>query len=165
VRSCLSPVLYVLPRKSASFHRRDKTCAGGPQCAMFAAASRTEGQGAPDQGRGKSVRHRVKRTQVGLRSPAHVHRCRQDSPPLALFPSVTASPSARVAGKCAKYALEASRQTSGRRKIWRWRRRGGAGRLVCEPFRCWSQTRQERETRRNAEGVRPVALLKVVAKC
>ena len=73
----------------------------------------------------------------------------------------------RVARKRAKYALGASRQTSGRRKmkIWRWRRQGGAGRLVCEPFRCWSQTRQERETRRNAEGVRPVALLKVVAKC
>ena len=28
-----------------------------------------------------------------------------------------------------------------------------------------SQTRQERQTRRNAEGARPVAVLKVVAKC
>jgi hypothetical protein len=36
--------------------------------------------------RGRSVPHDVRRTQVGLRPPAHVHRCRQDSPPLALFP-------------------------------------------------------------------------------
>jgi hypothetical protein len=75
--SCLSLVLYVLPRTCAGFHRRARTCAGGPQCAMLASASRTEEQGAPDKRRGRSVAHDVKRTQVGVRSPGHIHRCRQ----------------------------------------------------------------------------------------
>jgi hypothetical protein len=60
---------------------------------LCTSASRTEGQGAPDKRCGRSVPHNVKRTQVGLRSSGHVHRCRQDSPPIALFPSVIASPS------------------------------------------------------------------------
>jgi hypothetical protein len=44
-------MINVLPRTSAGFHRRDRTCAGGPQCAMLASASRTEDEGAPDKGR------------------------------------------------------------------------------------------------------------------
>jgi hypothetical protein len=133
--SRLLQILYVLRRTSADFRGSDRTCARGPQCATLASASRTEeGQGAPDKRRGRSVPHDVKRTQVGPRSPAHVHRCRQDSPPLALFPSVIALPSTRVAGKRAKYALEASRRTSGRRKIWRWRRQDGWAAWFANPL-------------------------------
>jgi hypothetical protein len=82
-------------------------------CYSRVGLSHRGGQGAPDKRRGRSVPHDVKRTQVGPRSPAHVHRCRQDSPPLALFPSVIALPSTRVAGKRAKYALEATGERQG----------------------------------------------------
>jgi hypothetical protein len=161
----LLQVLYVLPRTSAGFHRRDKNMGWRATMCYARVSLSHRGQCAPDQRRGRSVPHGVKRTQVALRSPSDVHRCRQDSPPLALFPSVIASPSARKPRKRDNYALGASRQMSGRRKISRWRRQAGADRPVCEPFSSWSQTGQERQMRRNAEGVRPVALLKAVAKC
>jgi hypothetical protein len=44
--------LAVLLHTRAGFHRRDKTCAVGPQCTMLASASRPDRQGAPDKGAG-----------------------------------------------------------------------------------------------------------------
>jgi hypothetical protein len=99
-----------------------------------------------------SIAKRCASVQTGLAAPRSVSQ--RDS--LA---------SARKPRKRDNYALGASRQMSGRRKISRWRRQAGADRPVCEPFSSWSQTGQERQMRRNAEGVRPVALLKAVAKC
>ena len=60
-----------------------------------------------------------------------------------------------------KYVLRARRQTSGRRKVCgdgKAERTAGLAKVLVAAC-------QERQTRRNAEGVKPVALLKVVAKC
>jgi hypothetical protein len=117
----------------------------------------------------RSVAHDMKWKQVGLRSLGCVHRRQQDSPPPIARRLVSQRDSPAVCSPLAWQGSAINMFGANRANV-------RATEYYCvtaatwvssfaNPCVCWLQTRQKRQTRWNAEGVRPVALLKAVAKC